>query len=195
MPMDATVSRRAERRMKGRLQIPCAAMPKEHYPFTPDPAKNALLARNGTALLIGMCLDQQVRTEKAMSGPYDLQERLGHLDARKIASMPLARLQAVFRRPPALHRFPGMMAKRVRALCAIIAREYGGNGARLWARAISATDVYERLRALPGFGESKAKAGVHILAAYGKHKLAGWRRYAVPDALPWEFRKGTKIDR
>ncbi|MBV8596464.1 MAG: hypothetical protein JOZ50_09455 [Candidatus Eremiobacteraeota bacterium] len=170
-------------------------MTKERYPFTPDAAKNALLARSGTALLIGMCLDQQVRTEKAMSGPYELQERIGHLEARKIANMPLARLQAVFRQPPALHRFPGMMAKRVRALCAIVAREYGGDGARVWTRAKDATEVYERLRALPGFGDGKAKAGVHILALYGKHKLAGWRRYAVPDALPWEFRDGKKIDR
>lgn len=170
-------------------------MGKERYPFTPDPAKNALLARSGTALLVGMCLDQQVRTEKAMSGPYELQKRIGHLDARKIAAMPPAKLDAAFRTPPALHRFPGMMAKRVRALCAVIAREYAAHGERLWKTATSANQVYDRLRALPGFGENKAKAGVHILAAYGKHKLPGWRRYAVPEALPWEFEDGKKIVR
>jgi uncharacterized HhH-GPD family protein len=181
--------------MKDGLQTSCAAMPQELYPFTPDPAKNALLARSGTALLIGMCLDQQVRTEKAMSGPFELQQRIGHLDPRAIAAVPPAKLEAVFRRPPALHRFPAMMAKRVRALCAIIADEYGGDGARLWARAKSADEVYERLRALPGFGDDKAKAGVHILAKFGRHKFKGWRRYAVPEALPWEFRDGKKVVR
>lgn len=181
--------------MKDKLQTSWPVMAKDLYPFTPDPEKNALLARSGTALLIGMCLDQQVRTEKAMSGPYDLQERIGTLDARTISKMAPAKLDTVFRQPPALHRFPGMMAKRVRALCAIIAQEYGGDGARIWSTAKSASDVYDRLRALPGFGEGKAKAGVHILAAYGKQKLPGWRRYTVPEALPWEFRNGKKIVR
>jgi uncharacterized HhH-GPD family protein len=168
---------------------------KETYPFTPDPAKNGLLARSGTALLIGMCLDQQVRTEKAMSGPYDLSERIGHLDARKIAAMPLSKLETVFRRSPALHRYPGMMAKRVRALCAVIASEYGGNGARVWKGATTAQELYDRLRSLPGFGEGKAKAGVHILAKYGKRKLAGWQRFKYDEALPWEFKAGKKIER
>ena len=169
-------------------------MSKEAYPFTPDPQKNALLRESGTALLIGMCLDQQVRTEKAMSGPYELRERLGHLDARRIARLPEAKLAAVFRRPPALHRFPGMMAKRVRALCMIVANEYDGDGARVWAKVKDADEVFARLRSLPGFGEAKAKTGVHILVAYGGHKLAGWRRYESPDALPWEFKAGKKVE-
>src|SRR6516225_9832085 len=90
------------------------------YPFTPNAEANALLAHDGTALLIGLCLDQQVRTEKAMVGPYELGRRLGTLDAKAIAATPPAKLDRVFREPPALHRFPGMMAKRVRALCKII---------------------------------------------------------------------------
>ena len=168
--------------------------PAAEYPFTPDQAKNELLAESGTALLIGMCLDQQVRTEKAMSGPYDLRERLGHLDAQKIASMPPAKLDAVFRRVPALHRFPGMMAKRVRALCAVIASEYRNDGARVWASAATADDLYQRLRALPGFGDGKARAGVHILAKYGKKKMSGWQRYNCEQALPWEFKAGKKVE-
>jgi uncharacterized HhH-GPD family protein len=170
-----------------------AGLSNENYPFTPDHAKNALLAQSGTALLIGMCLDQQVRTEKAMSGPYDLRERIGTLDAKKIAAMAPAKLNAVFRRTPALHRYPGMMAKRVRALCAIIAKEYANDGARVWSDAASADDLYKRLRALPGFGDGKAASGVHILAKYGKKKLRGWQRYACEQDLPWEFKGGKKV--
>lgn len=165
----------------------------ERYPFTPDAHKNELLATSGTALLIGMCLDQQVRTEKAMSGPYELRERIGHLDAKKIAAMRPSSLDAAFRRTPALHRYPGMMAKRVRALCAIIATDYSDDGARLWKDVKTAQEVYDRLRALPGFGEGKAAAGVHILVKYGKAKLAGWRRYAREENLPWEFKSGKKV--
>ncbi|MDQ6766929.1 MAG: Fe-S cluster assembly protein HesB [Candidatus Eremiobacteraeota bacterium] len=168
---------------------------KETYPFTPDRDKNALLAQSGTALLIGMCLDQQVRTEKAMSGPYDLRARLGNLDAKKIAALPAARLVAAFRRTPALHRYPGMMAKRVRALCAIIASEYHNDGARVWADATNADELYERFRSLPGFGDGKAATGVYILAKYGQKKLSGWRRYACEENLPWEFEAGKKVQR
>ena len=170
-----------------------AAQPKETYPFTPDHAKNALLAQSGTALLIGMCLDQQVRTEKAMSGPHDLRERIGTIDAKKIAAMTPAKLNAAFQRTPALHRYPGMMAKRVRELCAIIAKEYANDGARVWADAASADDLYKRLRSLPGFGNGKAATGVYILARYGKEKLRGWQRYACEEDLPWEFKGGKKV--
>lgn len=165
------------------------------YPFTPDHEKNELLARSGTALLIGMCLDQQVRTEKAMSGPFDLRARLGHLDAKKIAATRPAALDKVFRRVPALHRYPGLMAKRVRALCADIARDYAGDGARLWAAVTSAEEVYRRALALPGFGPGKAAVLVHILVRYGKLALDGWRRYAREDDLPWEFSDGKKVER
>ncbi len=163
------------------------------YPFTPDEDANRLLAQNGTALLIGLCLDQQVRTEKAFAGPHELLQRLGFLDARRIAAMPLGRLTAIFRRPPALHRYPAMMARRVHALCTVIAEEYANDGARLWHGVTSADDVYRRLRALPGFGDGKASTGVHILVTYGKQRLEGWRRFANDEHLPWEFRNGKRV--
>jgi len=163
------------------------------YPFTPDERKNQLLAKSGTALLIGLCLDQQVRTEKAMSGPYDLRERLGHLDARKIAAMRPSSLASAFRRTPALHRYPGMMATRVRALCAIIAGEYRNDGARVWKDVRTAKELYDRFRALPGFGEGKAKTGVHILAKFGKVRPSGWQTYTCEEDLPWEFKAGEKV--
>jgi uncharacterized HhH-GPD family protein len=166
---------------------------KATYPFTPSSEANKLLASSGTALLIGLCLDQQVRTEKAFSGPYELEQRLGNLDAKKIAGMSKGSLRAIFRRPPALHRYPGMMADRVRALCAVIAKDYANDGARLWARLTDADQLRERFAALPGFGPGKAAAGIYILAKYGKKKLAGWQRYACEEDSPWEFRSGKKL--
>jgi uncharacterized HhH-GPD family protein len=155
------------------------------YPFTPNAEANALLAHDGTALLIGLCLDQQVRTEKAMVGPYELGRRLGTLDAKAIAATPPAKLDRVFREPPALHRFPGMMAKRVRALCKIIADDYGGRGEHIWERETDAAKVYERLLTLPGFGKSKAAVGVSILAKFGGKKLRGSNAYRCDEDMPW----------
>jgi len=163
------------------------------FPFTPDAAANQLLADDGTAFLIAMCLEQQVRSEKAMVGPYVLQQRIGHLDAKKIAAMPPARLDAVFRRVPALHRFPGMMAKRVRALCAVIARDYDNDGANVWHDVKSASTLNERFKTLPGFGEGKAASAVRILGKFAKLKLPGWQRYASDEDLPWVFKSGQKL--
>jgi uncharacterized HhH-GPD family protein len=169
-------------------------MPKPRYPFTPHEDANDELAASGTALLIGLCLEQQVRSEKAMAGPHALRLRIGHLDAARIAKMPQPKLDAAFRAKPAIHRFPGMMAKRVRALCTEIADRYDGDGERLWAGVKSSDEVYRRLRELPGFGDSKAACGVRILAKFGKLPLAGWERFASDDDLPWVYRNGKKVD-
>lgn len=169
-------------------------MPKARYPFTPDDEANAELAASGTALLIGLCLEQQVRSEKAMAGPHVLRARIGHLDAARIAKMPQPKLDEAFREKPAIHRFPGMMAKRVRSLCAEIAQRYGGEGEQLWAGVKSAEDVYRRLLALPGFGDGKAACGVRILAKFGKQPLAGWERFASDEDLPWVYRNGKKVE-
>lgn len=168
-------------------------MAKSLYPFTGNDAANALLAKDGTALLIGLCLEQQVRTEKAMMGPYDLRRRLGTLDAKKIAAMKPSRLDRVFRETPAIHRFPGMMAKRIRALCVALARDYDGKGAGIWEGAKSADEVYERLLALPGFGTGKASSGVRMLAKFGGKKLRGWRNYSCEADMPWIIKDGKRV--
>jgi uncharacterized HhH-GPD family protein len=168
-------------------------MASPRYPFTPDKEANVLLERSGTALLIGLCLDQQVRSEKAMSGPLVLQQRIGHLDAAKIAAMPLRSLESVFRAKIAIHRYPGMMAKRVRLLCERIASEYRDDGAAVWSRVRSAEEVYRRLRDLPGFGDSKAACGVRILAKFGGKPLDGWERFGSDDALPWVYKDGERV--
>jgi uncharacterized HhH-GPD family protein len=126
--------------------------------FTGDPEADALLARDPLALLIGFALDQQVTVQQAFAGPLKLQQRLGHLDPARIASMDPDALDAVFRETPAVHRFPGNMAKRVRALCAVVADEYGGDAACVWTQAKDAADLEARIRALPGFGDMKVLA-------------------------------------
>ncbi len=169
-------------------------MARAAYPFTPEEEANRLLGASGTALLIGLCLEQQVRSEKAMSGPLRLRERLGHLDAKKIAAMTDAKIEAVFRAQPAIHRFPAMMARRVKALCKVLAGEYGGDGSRVWARARSAEEVYGRLLELPGFGAGKAGCGVRILARFGGWPLEGWQRFGDEADMPWVFKNGKRLD-
>jgi len=137
----------------------------DRLPFTGDDAADRLLVTDPLALLIGFALDQQVTVQKAFSGPLELQRRVGHLDAAKLAATDPAELDAVFRKPPALHRFPGAMAGKVQQLAGAIASEYGNDAARIWTEAADGPDLKRRLLALPGIGEMKAAA---ILAILGK---------------------------
>jgi uncharacterized HhH-GPD family protein len=132
--------------------------------FTDSDEANELLAREPMALLIGFALDQQVTVPTAFSGPLKIKQRLGTLDAGELASIEPDRLEAVFREKPAVHRFPGSMATRVRDLAAHVEAEYGGHAARLWTEAADGTDLRRRIEALPGFGEMKIKALSAVLA-------------------------------
>jgi uncharacterized HhH-GPD family protein len=132
--------------------------------FTDNDEANALIAQDPVALLIGFALDQQVSVQTAFAGPLKLKERLGTLDPGAIASTDPDRLEAAFRERPAVHRFPGSMAMRVRDLCAHIEAEYGGDAARLWTDARDAADLRRRIEELPGFGEMKVKALSAVLA-------------------------------
>ncbi len=123
--------------------------------FTGDPEADRLLAESPLALLIGFALDQQITVQQAFSGPLKLKQRLGHLDAAKIAALDPDRLNEVFRDKPAIHRFPGSMAKRVQELCAIVANEYDGDAATVWSGATDSADLEARIRDLPGFGDMK----------------------------------------
>ena len=128
--------------------------------FTDDEAANKLLVDEPMALLVGFLLDQQVTVQKAFSGPLVIQERLGSLDAGKLAD---ADLDSVFRERPAVHRFPGAMASKVQELAAIVRDEYGGDASRLWTEAKDAEDLRARIGALPGYGEMKIKSLASVL--------------------------------
>jgi uncharacterized HhH-GPD family protein len=117
--------------------------------------------------------------EHALSGPYELKRRIGHLDAKRIAAMDLEELDSVFRRRPALHRFPGSMAQRVQALCRMVVSEYDGDAGRVWTQAKDGADLSSRIRRLPGFGEQKAKILVAILAKKFDVRPKGWESHAA----------------
>jgi uncharacterized HhH-GPD family protein len=137
-----------------------AAMPDRLY-FTDSDEANRLIAQDPMALLIGFSLDQQVSVRKAFSGPLVLRERLGAIDAATLAS---ADLEPAFRAKPALHRFPGAMARRVHDLAVHVQEHYDGDAARVWTDAADADALRANLAGLPGFGEMKVKALGAVLA-------------------------------
>lgn len=139
-------------------------MPPDSLHFTGDDEADRLLAEEPLALLIGFALDQQVTVPTAFTGPQKLKERVGGLEAARIAAMDPAELEAVFRQRPAIHRFPGAMARRVQDLCAMIAEEYDGHAERVWTEARDAADLRKRIGALPGFGAMKITGLGSVLA-------------------------------
>jgi uncharacterized HhH-GPD family protein len=152
-------------------------MPGTLY-ITGDKASDGLLNKDGTALLIGMLLDQQVPMEWAFTGPATLKQRLGHLDARKIAAMNVDDFVAVCSDKPAIHRFPGSMGKRIHQLCTALTDEYDGKAENLWKDVSTGAELYKRLRALPGYGEEKARIFVAILGKTQGVQPDGWREAA-----------------
>jgi uncharacterized HhH-GPD family protein len=155
-------------------------VPPDHLPFTGDRESDELIATDPLALLIGFALDQQVTVQKAFSGPLELRRRIGSLDARAIATMDPEQLDVAFRTPPALHRFPGNMAKRVRDLCAAIADDFDNDASTVWTGASDAKDLHKRLIGLPGIGEMKAGTIVALLGKRYGIRPAGWDA-VVPD--------------
>jgi uncharacterized HhH-GPD family protein len=137
-----------------------ALLPDRLY-FTDSDEANALIASDPFALLVGFALDQQVSVQKAFTGPLALRERLGTLDPEAVAS---ADLEPLFRARPAIHRFPGSMAKRVHDLALHIRDTYDGDANRVWTDAHDAAELRANLAALPGFGEMKVKALGAVLA-------------------------------
>jgi uncharacterized HhH-GPD family protein len=129
--------------------------------FTGNDEADELLADEPMALLIGFALDQQVTVPTAFSGPLKIKQRVGTLDARTLATTDL---EPVFREKPAVHRFPGSMAKRVQDLASVVAEDYGGDAERVWTDAADGSDLRKRIAALPGFGEMKIKALGAVLA-------------------------------
>jgi len=147
--------------------------------WTDRPEANQLLASSPLALLIGMVLDQQVKMEKAFDGPYELQQRLGHLDPHKIAGMDPAALDQIFRQRPALHRFPGSMARRVQDLCQSVVKDYRGDAGAIWRDAPTGDELAARIKKLSGFGDMKVKILVSVLAKQFGVKPAGWEKHSA----------------
>ncbi|GAC1571212.1 MAG: hypothetical protein NVS3B18_04160 [Candidatus Dormibacteria bacterium] len=158
-------------------------MPTRTAPHTPeklewsdDDEANRLIAHDPLALLIGFVLDQQVTVEKAFYGPKLLRERVGTLDAGRLARLDPAELARAFAGPPAIHRFPSAMAERVQALCALVDQRYQGDAERIWKGVTKADDLRARLLELPGFGAAKVAITMAVLAEHFGVRPQGWRR-------------------
>jgi uncharacterized HhH-GPD family protein len=149
-----------------------------HLYFTGDDEADRLLAEEPLALLVGFVLDQQVTVQKAFSGPLVLRRRLGTLDATTIAGTDPGELEELFRERPAIHRFPGNMARRVQELCAAIAEDYGGRAERVWLEAESGEELKRRLLALPGIGPMKTGSLLAILGKRFGVRPPGWEDVA-----------------
>jgi len=136
-------------------------VPADRLYFTDSDAANALIASDPMALLVGFALDQQVTVQQAFAGPLTLRERLGSFDVETLAQ---ADLEQVFREKPAIHRYPGSMAKRVHDLAVHIEDRYDGDASRVWTEAADSSELRANLEALPGFGEMKVKSLSAVLA-------------------------------
>jgi uncharacterized HhH-GPD family protein len=146
--------------------------------ITGDADADRLLNTDPNALLIGMLLDQQVPMEWAFAGPATLRARLGHLDPVRIAAMDVDEVVAACCEKPAIHRFPAAMGRRIHALSTALVADHGGDAAAVWCDAASGAEVYRRLRALPGYGDEKAKIFVAILGKTQGVTPPGWREAA-----------------
>jgi uncharacterized HhH-GPD family protein len=144
-----------------------------------DPAADALLESNPFALLVGMLLDQQYPMEAAFAGPKKIADRIGAVEPGEIADYDPEEFAALCSKTPAIHRFPGSMAKRVQTLAQIIVDQYGGNASALWAAGDpDGAEVLRRIKSLPGFGEQKAKIFVALLGKQYGVTPKGWRAAA-----------------
>ncbi|MFF0385050.1 HhH-GPD-type base excision DNA repair protein [Streptomyces sp. NPDC004286] len=145
-----------------------------------DPEADALLGRSPLAALTGMLLDQQIPMEWAFKGPETIARRMGadDLDAHDIAARDPEEFAALLSEKPAVHRYPGSMAKRVQALCQYLVERYDGDAEAVWRDAGSGAELLKRLEALPGFGKQKAQIFLALLGKQLGVTPKGWREAA-----------------
>ncbi|MFE5620402.1 HhH-GPD-type base excision DNA repair protein [Streptomyces sp. NPDC056470] len=160
-----------------------------------QPEADELLGRSPLAALVGMLLDQQVPMEWAFSGPYTIAQRLGtdDLDAGQIAAYDPEAFGALLSAKPAVHRYPGSMAKRIQQLCQFLVDEYGGDAEAVWADAGSGAELLARLKALPGFGVQKAQIFLALLGKRYGVRPTGWREAAGAYGEQGSYRSAADI--
>ena len=164
-------------------------------PFSGNEEADRFLEDDPLALLIGMVLDQQIPLEKAFHSPLVLKERMGgSFTAESIASMDTDELVTLFSTPPALHRFPASMAKRVQETCRHVVEEYDGDASAVWRTASSGAELLRRIKAMPGFGDQKAKIFVALLGKRLGAAPSGWETAAGDYGETGSFRSVADID-
>jgi uncharacterized HhH-GPD family protein len=162
--------------------------------ITDDPEADRLLSEDPLALLIGMLLDQQIAMETAFAGPAKILERFGPLRAESIADADPDEFVDMFRRTPAVHRFPGSMAARVQALCRAVVDDWRGDARAIWTDgAPDGREILARLKRLPGFGDQKARIFLALLGKQCGLEASGWREAAGPYGEEGSFRSVADI--
>jgi uncharacterized HhH-GPD family protein len=162
--------------------------------ITGDEEADRLLSEDPLALLIGMLLDQQIAMETAFAGPAKIRDRFGSLDPATIAAAEPDSLEEIFRRTPAVHRFPGSMAARVQSLCRALVHDWNGDAASVWTRGEpTGSEVLARLKALPGFGDQKARIFLALLGKRCGLEAPGWREAAGAYGEDGSFRSVADI--
>jgi uncharacterized HhH-GPD family protein len=158
-----------------------------------EPAADEVLAESPFALLVGMMLDQQYPMEHAFRGPAKIRDRFGSIDPRAVAEADPEEFAALCATPPAIHRYPGSMAKRVQALARIVVDEYDGHAERLWEEASSGADLMKRLQALPGYGKQKAQIFTALVGKQLGVRPEGWQEAAGAYAETGSFRSVADV--
>ncbi|WP_435284531.1 HhH-GPD-type base excision DNA repair protein [Streptomyces koelreuteriae] len=160
-----------------------------------DPEADALLGRSPLAALVGMLLDQQVPMEWAFKGPATIAQRLGtdDLDAHEIAAHEPEAFAALLSQKPAVHRYPGSMAKRIQQLCQYLVEHYDGDAEAVWKDAGTGKELLKRLAGLPGFGKQKAQIFLALLGKQLGVRPEGWREAAGAYGEPQSFRSVADI--
>ncbi|MGW4905102.1 HhH-GPD-type base excision DNA repair protein [Streptomyces sp. NPDC004270] len=160
-----------------------------------DPAADELLSRSRLAALTGMLLDQQVPMEWAFKGPATIAQRMGtdDLDAHEIAAQDPEAFAALLSEKPAVHRYPGSMAKRIQQLCQYLVEHYDGDAEGIWRDVDSGAELLKRLQELPGFGKQKAQIFLALLGKQLGVRPKGWREAAEAYGEAESFRSVADI--
>jgi uncharacterized HhH-GPD family protein len=158
-----------------------------------DPTADRVLSEDPFALLVGMLLDQQYPMEHAFAGPSKILARFGSLDPGRIATADPDAFADLCATPPAIHRYGRSMARRVQALAALVGESYGGDAATIWTTAGSAAELVSRLKALPGFGDQKARIFAALLGKQLGVRPDGWREAIGPYAEEGSYRSVADV--
>ncbi|WP_377641060.1 HhH-GPD-type base excision DNA repair protein [Oryzobacter terrae] len=141
-----------------------------------DPTADRVLSEDPFALLVGMLLDQQFPMERAFAGPAKVLERFGTLDPAAVAAADPEAFADLCATPPAVHRYGRSMAARIQALAVVVRDEYAGDASKLWREAATGAELVGRVRALPGFGEQKARIFTALLGKQLGVRPPGWEQ-------------------
>lgn len=147
--------------------------------LTGDADADKLLSDDSFALLTGMLLDQQVAMEVAFAGPKKIADRMGGFGVTKIAESDLDEFVELCVQKPAIHRYGGSMGRRVHALAQYVVEHYDGRTEAIWTEGDpDGKEVLKRLKALPGYGDQKARIFLALLGKQRGVQPTGWREAA-----------------